>query len=71
MDKTYLCINLNEFHTNQNKDIDYGTKATIKFINAKNQATAESVIHNLYPNIAWFVIDKNYADNRIVPADVD
>jgi len=58
MRKTYLCINLNEFH-----------RATIEFIAAANQDEANSLIHRLHPKKTWFVIDKAYADKHIVPAD--
>ena len=71
MSKTYLCINLNEFHTNQMKDIKCGTRATILFIEAKNQEHALKCIHRMHPEKAWFVIDKAYADNRIAYASVD
>ncbi len=70
MKKIYLCINLNEFHANQ-KDVECGTRTTIKFVSASNQQKAESIIHELYPKTAWFVIDKAYADKRMVCADID
>ena len=64
--KTYLCINLKEFHENQKNRKEPGTTATILFIEAKNQEDAQAFIHKLHPETAWFVIDKHYADQRIV-----
>lgn len=65
--KTFLCINLNDFHTNQK---DASTTTKIEFISARTQKEAEDTIHKLRPNTAWFVIDKAYADSHIVCADI-
>ncbi len=63
----FLCINLNDFHGNQD-----GTKTNteIQFVGADNQNKAEKLIHSMFPNKAWFVINKAYADKHIVSADV-
>lgn len=62
--KTFLCINLNDFQ-NQN-----GTKTNteIQFVSATNQNKANELIHEMFPEKAWFVIDKAYADKHIVCA---
>lgn len=66
--KTYLCINLNDFHENQN-----GTKTNteIQSVIATNQNKANELIHKMFPTKAWFVIDKAYADKHIVSAHVE
>ena len=61
--KTYICIDLDEFHENQ-KDAE--TKASIKFISAKNTEGAKRAISLLYPNKAWTVIPKTTIDKNIV-----
>ena len=67
MAKTFLCINLNDFHANQE-----GAETTTKilFLSANNQKEAEKAIYKLRPENAWFVIDKSYADKHIVCAKV-
>lgn len=67
MAKTFLCINLNDFHVNQNGT---GTTTKIMFISANNQKEAEKKIQKLRPENAWFVIDKSYADKHIVCANI-
>lgn len=67
MAKTFLCINLNDFHANQK---DAGTTTRILFLSANNQKEAEKTIQRLRPESAWIVIDKNYADKHIVCADI-
>ena len=67
MAKTFLCINLNDFHTNQK---GAGTTTEIKFLSAYNQKEAEEMIHRLRPANAWFVIDKAYADKHIACANI-
>ena len=66
--KTFLCINLNDFHGNQNGP---KTNAEIQFVSAADQNKANELIHEMYPTKAWFVIDKAYADKHIVNAHVD
>lgn len=64
---TFLCINLHDFHSNQN---GAETTTQIKFLAAKNQEKAEETIHRMYPEIAWFVVPKSYCDKRIVTCHV-
>lgn len=61
--KSYLCINLKDFHSNQN---GAETTTQIKFLESSNQEQAEKDIHNLYPDTPWFVVPKKYCDDRIV-----
>ena len=68
MDKTFLAINLNDFHANQRGEPR--TQTEIKFISAKSIEKAREHIHSEYPSIAWFVIPKEYCDKNIVYANV-
>ena len=61
--KSYIAINLNQFHSNQK---DAGTTTDLKFILAKNIEEAKKTVKNLYPNEAWAVITKNSIDQNIV-----
>lgn len=63
----YLCINLKDFHNNQNEKAMTNTE--IRFINAKDQDDAEKKCHRWYPSTPWFVISKKYCDKHIVYAD--
>lgn len=63
-DKTYLAINLNDFHSNQNGKPETNTQ--IKFFSAANLADAKRAVHTTYPHTAWFVIPKGYCDSNIV-----
>ena len=65
--QTFLAINLRDFHRNQNGNPE--TTAQIRFISAKNSEEAKQAIHRLYPDTAWFVIQKSYCDNNIVYAE--
>lgn len=65
--KTFLCINLNDFHGNQD---GAKTNTEIQFVGADNQNKAEELIHSMFPTKAWFVIDKAYADKHIVNSDI-
>jgi hypothetical protein len=65
--KTYLAINLNDFHANQNGKPE--THTQIKFISAESIQAAREHIHRSHPETAWFVIPKSYCDERIVYAD--
>ena len=66
--KNYLCINLNDFHKNQNRT---KTNAEIQLISATNQNKANELIHEMFPAKAWLVIDKVYADKHIVCAHIE
>jgi len=65
--KTFLAINLNDFHANQNGEPE--THAQIKFISAKTIEAAKEHVHRLEPKTAWFVIPKSYCDENIVYAE--
>jgi hypothetical protein len=63
MSKSFIAINLDEFHSNQ---LDGSTKAQIQFVLAENIDKAKDFMHRYYPNIAWAVIPKNQIDKNIV-----
>jgi hypothetical protein len=62
--KTFLAINLNDFHNNQNGEAR--TNCEIVFISAKSIVEAKNFVSEFYPTIAWFVIPKKYCDQNIV-----
>lgn len=62
-DKSFLAINLNDFHSNQSGS---ETVTQIKFIAASSLDNAISHINSLYPDKAWVVIPKTYFDEHIV-----
>lgn len=59
----FLCVNLKDFHENQN---GAETTTQIRFINSKNQEQAEKDISHMHPETAWFVLPKKYCGNKIV-----
>lgn len=63
-DKTFLAINLKDFHANQNGKAETNTQ--IKFISAISLDKAITHINTLYPEIPWVVISKTYFDEHIV-----
>lgn len=66
-DRTFLAINLNGFHSNQNGEAR--TETEILFISANSIEKAREYVHSEYPHIAWFVIPKAYCDKNIVYAE--
>lgn len=62
--KSYLAINLNDFHSNQNNNAETNTR--IKFIAANNLDSARKFIHESDLCNAWVVIPKQYFDKNIV-----
>jgi hypothetical protein len=65
--KSFLAINLNDFHANQNGEPKTNTE--IQFLQAKDIESARELIKRLYPQTAWVVIPKQYFDNNIVYAN--
>lgn len=65
-DRSFLAINLNDFHANQNGKPE--TITQIRFLSAKSLDKAKEFIHELEPKTAWFVIPKEYCDKNIVCA---
>jgi len=63
--KTFLAINLNQFHENQEKDCAW-TNVQIRFISAKDIESARQFVKEYYPTVAWVVIPKQYFDRNIV-----
>lgn len=68
-DKSYLAINLHDFHSNQNGKPE--TTAQIRFLSAKSLDAAKEFIHESEPRTAWFVIPKEYCDKNIVYAEIE
>lgn len=68
-DKSYLAINLHDFHSNQNGKSE--TTAQIRLLSAKSLDAAKEFIHELEPRTAWFVIPKEYCDKNIVYAEIE
>lgn len=68
MNKSFLAINLNDFHANQNGEPK--TTAEIRFILANSIEAAREHVHSEYPDTAWFVIPKAYCDKNIVCANL-
>ena len=62
--KTYLAINLNDFHENQNKTKGE-TFTKIVFINANSIDEAKQCINNRNTDNAWTIIPKDYFDKNI------
>ncbi len=68
-DKSYLAINLHDFHANQNEEPE--TTTQIRFISAKSLDKAKEFMHELEPKTAWFVLPKEYCDKNIVYAETE
>ena len=64
--KTFLAINLNDFHSNQKGKPE--TNAQIKFIGATTIDVARKYMQRLYPDTTWFVVPQSYCDKNIVYA---
>jgi predicted RNA-binding Zn-ribbon protein involved in translation (DUF1610 family) len=65
MSKSFIAINLDQFHSNQQKD-DAWTTAQIRFISADNIEKAKEFVETFYPTVAWAVIPKTTIDKNIV-----
>lgn len=63
--KSFLAINLDQFHENQQKDCAW-TQSQIRFISAKTIEEAKDFVKTFYPSVAWVVIPKSYFDKNIV-----
>lgn len=63
MDKTYIAIDLEQFHSNQEKSF---TKAQMLFISADNINKAKEHLKEFYPSVPWTVIPKSTFDKNIV-----
>lgn len=65
MSNSYIAINLDQFHENQQKDCAW-TIAQMRFVSAKNLEKAKEFVKEFYPTVAWVVIPKKYFDSNIV-----
>lgn len=62
--KTFIAINLNQFHENQKGEAQ--TIAQMRFIKAESLEKAQEFVKEFYPDIAWSVMPKNIIDKNIV-----
>jgi len=67
MTKTYLAINLSDFHTNQKSA---STHVEIMFISARNIEKAQTHLKRHYPRQAWGIVPKSTMDKNIVPMQI-
>lgn len=65
MSKSFIAINLDQFHDNQQKDCAW-TTAQMRFISASSIEKAKEFVETYYPTVAWAVIPKTTIDNNIV-----
>ena len=63
--KTYLAINVNDFHENQNTD-KAETFTKIVFIGAESLEKAKEYIENMGNGKSWAIIPKDYFDKNMV-----
>ena len=63
-DKTFLAINLKDFHSNQNGEARTNTE--ILFIGATSIEKAREHVKRKYPTIAWSIFPKSYLDKNIM-----
>jgi hypothetical protein len=65
MSKSFIAINLDQFHSNQQKDYAW-TESQMRFISADNIEKAKEFVQTFYPTVAWSVIPKSIIDKNIV-----
>lgn len=63
--KTYIAMNMNDFHMNQKEGIA-GTSVELVFISAESIDKAKAYIKHSRPECAWSVISKSTIDKNFV-----